>query len=113
MGSRPLRHPEMDRVTVADLLHALADPTRLAIVSELSRCESGLNCAETIGRVGVLLPRSTCSQHYQILRESGLIRSERRGVELTSHLRRQELSARFPGLLDAILVSYHQVNPPT
>ncbi|WZP00410.1 helix-turn-helix domain-containing protein [Isosphaeraceae bacterium EP7] len=112
MASKPLRHPEMDRVTVADLLHALADPTRLAIVFELSRSESGLNCSETVSRVGVPLPKSTCSQHYQILRESGLIRCERRGVELTSHLRREELSAHFPGLLDAILHAHRKAKPP-
>ncbi len=49
---------------------------------------------------------STCSQHFQILREAGLIRCERKGVELSSRLRLRELEARFPGLLRSILRSY-------
>jgi DNA-binding transcriptional ArsR family regulator len=47
-----------------------------------------------------------CSQHYRILREAGLIVSERRGVDLSSRVRTAELEARFPGLLASILKSY-------
>ena len=64
MASRPLRHPEIKSVTVADL-HALADPVRLAIVREWDDAEAGMNCVETMGRVAVSLPKSTCSQHFQ------------------------------------------------
>ena len=79
---------------------------RLGIVAELRQCETGLNCVETRDRLNLSMAKSTCSQHYRILRESGLIRSERRGVELTSSLRRKELDSRFPGLLDAILKAW-------
>jgi len=106
MAGRPLRHPAIEQVTVADLLHALADPVRLSIVCELMRAESGQSCVETIGRVGKSLPKSTCSQHYQILREAGLIHCERRGVELSSRLRLAEVEGRFPGLLRSILEAY-------
>lgn len=108
MAGRPLRHPEIEQVTVADILHALSDPVRLGIVCELMRAESGLNCVETLGRVGKALPKSTCSQHYQTLREAGLIRCERRGVELSSRLRLPELECRFPGLLKSILKAYER-----
>ncbi|HYF36470.1 MAG TPA: helix-turn-helix domain-containing protein [Prosthecobacter sp.] len=81
---------------------------RLGIVAELRRCDSGLNCVETRDRLKYTMPKSTCSQHYRILRESGLIRSERRGVELTSSLRRKELESRFPGLLDSILKAWRK-----
>lgn len=79
---------------------------RLGIVAELRKEEEGLNCVETTSRLSCAMPKSTCSQHYRILRESGIIHSERRGVELTSRLRRKELESRFPGLLDNILKSW-------
>ena len=106
MASRPLRHPEIDSIRVVDILHALADPVRLAIVGALMEAEDGLSCVETMGRVQLVLPKSTCSQHYQILREAGLIRCERKGVELSSRLRLVEVEGRFPGLLRSILRSY-------
>jgi DNA-binding transcriptional ArsR family regulator len=81
MASRPLRHPDIDSITVADILHALADPVRLAIVSELMEAGSGMNCVETMSSAKIVLPKSTCSQHFQILRDAGLIHCERQGVE--------------------------------
>jgi DNA-binding transcriptional ArsR family regulator len=106
MANRPLHHPNIESVTVADILHALADPVRLAIVSELRDAESEMNCVETMSKAEVALAKSTCSQHFQILREAGLIRCERKGVELSSRLRQSELEDRFPGLLTAILKAY-------
>mgnify|MGYP001455880014 CR=1 FL=1 len=92
------------------ILHALSDPVRLSIVAELRKADDGLNCVETTGRLQLkcAMPKSTCSQHYRILRESGIIHSERRGVELTSKVRRKELEGRFPGLLDAILKAWRR-----
>lgn len=84
----------------------MSDPIRLGIVTELRKAEAGLNCVETRDRLKAEMPKSTCSQHYRILREAGLIYSERRGVELTSRLRRKELETRFPGLLDSILKAW-------
>lgn len=108
MAARPLRHPDIESVTVADVLHALADPVRLAIVCELLGAEDGMNCVETMSRIDVSLPKSTCSQHFQILRGAGLVRCERRGVELSNRLRLQELEGRFPGLLKAIVNAYRK-----
>ncbi len=106
MAARPLRHPGMESVTVADILHALADPVRLAIVSELLEAGSEMNCVETMSSAKIVLPKSTCSQHFQILRDAGLIHCERKGVELTSRLRQREIQRRFPGLLKSILKAY-------
>jgi len=77
---------------------------------ELRKAECGLNCVETRDRLKSAMPKSTCSQHYRILREAGIIQSERRGVELTSSLRRKELETRFPGLLDSILKAWRKEN---
>jgi DNA-binding transcriptional ArsR family regulator len=49
------------------------------------------------------VPKSTLSQHFKALREAGLIRSERRGVEMYNTPRCAEIDRRFPGLLAAIV----------
>ena len=90
------------------MLHALADPVRLAIVRALFRKAAGVNCVDTMKTVQVVMPKSTCSQHFQILRESGVVFSERRGVELINHLRRDDLEARFPGLLASVLAVHER-----
>ncbi len=109
--SRPLAHPSIKDITVTGILHALADPTRLAIVRELLKVETPLNCTQITDRLAVEMPKSTCSQHYRILRELGLIFSQRKGVELTSRVRVCELEACFPGLLQSIIKAYEQEMP--
>ncbi|HME40285.1 MAG TPA: ArsR family transcriptional regulator [Steroidobacteraceae bacterium] len=104
--ARLLTHPHIDDVTVAGILHALADPTRLGIVNKLLKNPAGMNCREMTLKLDLSMPKSTCSQHYRILREAGLIASERRGVDLSSRVRAAELEARFPGLLASILKSF-------
>ena len=49
------------------------------------------------------IPKSTLSQHFRALREAGLIRGERRGVEVHNTSRCAEIEQRFPGLLRAIV----------
>jgi DNA-binding transcriptional ArsR family regulator len=104
--TRPLTHPHIDDVTVAGVLHALSDPVRLGIVNRLLKSPAGMNCTQMTLKLKLTMPKSTCSQHYRILREAGLIVSERKGVELTSRVRSSELEARFPGLLASIVQSY-------
>jgi DNA-binding transcriptional ArsR family regulator len=104
--ARPLTHPHIDAVTVAGILHALSDPVRLGIVNKLLKSPAGMNCTQTTLKLKLAMPKSTCSQHYRILREAGLIVSERRGVDLSSRVRASELETRFPGLLASILKSY-------
>ncbi len=105
---KTLEHPSLETITVAAILHALADPVRAAIVRELRGSTTGMSCVETSQRLGLEMPKSTCSQHYRVLREAGLIMCEREGVELRSRLRLRELNARFPGLLDSILKAYRR-----
>jgi DNA-binding transcriptional ArsR family regulator len=106
--SRLLTHPHISDVTVAGILHALSDPVRIGIVSELLKSRRGMNCTETALKLKRPMAKSTCSQHYRILRESGLIASERKGVDLSSRVRAAELEGRFPGLLHSILQSYRK-----
>lgn len=105
---RPVQHPASDDISIAAVLYALSDPVRAAIVRELAKAPHGLNCTEMNERLGLKLAKSTCSQHYRILREAGVIFCERKGVELFSRVRSRDLTAKFPGLLRAILSGYEQ-----
>jgi DNA-binding transcriptional ArsR family regulator len=105
---RPLQHPAPEDIAIAAVLYAFSDPVRAAIVRELTKAPRGLNCTAMNQRLGLKLAKSTCSQHYRILRDAGIIFCERRGVELFSKVRTQELSARFPGLLRSILAGYER-----
>lgn len=93
------------------MLYALSDPVRAAIVRELTKAPQGMNCTEMNERLGLKLAKSSCSQHYRILRDAGVIFCARKGVELFSQVRTQELSAKFPGLLRAILAGYEEGHP--
>lgn len=62
--------------------------------------DSELSC-QKIGCTDV--PKSTLSNHFNILRAAGLIQTRPVGRENLSTLRREEFDSRFPGLLDAVL----------
>ena len=105
---RPLLHPAIDDLTVGAVLHALADPVRVAIFAEVVGQDCSARCSAFQGVLTAPIPKSTLSQHIRILREAGLIRSERRGVEVLNSSRCEEVDARFPGLLGAI-VRAHEI----
>lgn len=104
---RPLIHPSIEDVTVEGILHALSDPVRAAIYAELS-ISSGACCSNFLQISDRNIPKSTLSQHFRSLREAGLIRSERQGVEMINTTRCTEIQQRFPGLIGAIMQA-HQV----
>jgi len=83
------------------VLHALSDPQRLEIVRTLAESAAPCPC----GSIELGVAKSTMTHHYRVLRESGVIRQERKGTMKLTELRRQDLEARFPGLLDAVLTS--------
>lgn len=103
---RPLTHPSIDDVSVEAILHALSDPVRVAIYAELA--DSG--CAQTCSTFLTIkdrgIPKSTLSQHFRVLREAGLIHSERQGVEMRNTSRCGEIEQRFPGLIGAIMEAH-------
>lgn len=98
---RPLIHPKVEDITLTGLLHALSDPVRLDIVRRLAAATNEMNCQAAAHSLD--LPKSTLSHHFRVLREAGLVQSERKGVQLCGRLRIEEIEARFPGLLSAIL----------
>lgn len=97
---RPFVHPMIEDVTLEGVLYALSDPSRLEIIKKLASGSCGMNCSTA---APVDMPKSTQSHHFQILREAGLIRSERRGTEVVNSLRCSEIEKRFPGVIPAIL----------
>ncbi len=103
---RPLYHPPLEEITVQGILHALADPVRVRILAELVRRECPQNCSAFLKVGKIRLPKSSLSQHFKILREAGLIRSERRGVELRNEPRCAELRKKFGPLIASILQAY-------
>ena len=103
---RPLHHPSLDEITVQGILYALSDPVRVRIVLELAGAECAQNCSSFLHDESKALPKSTLSQHMKVLREAGLIRSERRGVELQNSTRCAELEGRFGKMIYAILEAY-------
>ena len=103
---RPLFHPAIEDVQPEAILYALADPNRAAIFARIMRA----GCVEACSAVSALgdrvIPKSSLSTHFKVLREAGLIRSERHGVEMRNRSRWDEVEARFPGLLAAIINAY-------
>jgi DNA-binding transcriptional ArsR family regulator len=103
IGMRPLFHPSIKEVTVEGILHALSDPIRVAMYADIVAQECPQNCSNFLTVSDKAIPKSTLSQHFKILREAGLIRSERHGVEIRNVSRCTELEQRFPGLIRAIV----------
>jgi len=95
---RLVHHPEPEALTLAGVLYALGDPARLEIVKRLATqgelCCSALDCS---------IAKSTMSHHFRILREAGVLHTRKEGTQHINSLRREDLEARFPGLLAAVL----------
>jgi len=94
-----LPHPEPDEIELAAVLHALSDPMRLRIVAELADGERERSC----NSFDLPIVKSTCTHHFKVLREAGVIRQRVSGTKRVNSLRRDDLETRFPGLLAAVL----------
>ncbi|KAB0681799.1 ArsR/SmtB family transcription factor [Aureimonas leprariae] len=103
---RPLLHPAKEDIQPEAILHALSDPDRAAIFIRIvgASCAPACSAVATVG--DRVIPKSSLSNHFKVLREAGLIRSERCGVEMRNHSRCEEIDERFPGLLQAIMTAY-------
>jgi DNA-binding transcriptional ArsR family regulator len=104
---RPLFHPSVEDITVEAILHALSDPVRVAIYADIVGSDCSQNCSNFLRVSEKTIPKSTLSQHFKALREAGLIRGERRGVEMQNTSRCAEIEKRFPGLIMSIVNAYN------
>jgi DNA-binding transcriptional ArsR family regulator len=115
-GGEVLPQPERDAIRIEAVLAAMANPLRLRVLQALADHDE-LTCGTALPDV----PASTASRHWQVLRESGLLQARRVGRTIQMSLRREDLDARFPGLLDDVLrasrdselVARHRVVPAT
>jgi DNA-binding transcriptional ArsR family regulator len=104
---RPLFHPSMEHVTVEAILHALSDPVRAAIFVQIAGASCPKTCSNFVNISEKAIPKSTLSQHFKALREAGLIRGERQGVEMRNTSRCAEIDKRFPGLIASIIKAHN------
>ena len=102
--SRVPPHPTRDQIELPMVLDCLSDPTRLAIVYNLARHDQAateLRC----GDFNAFSGKSNLAYHFAKLRQAGLIQTRLVGTTRYMKLRRKDLDARFPGLLDALIKS--------
>jgi DNA-binding transcriptional ArsR family regulator len=103
---KPLFHPSIEDVTVEGILHALSDPVRVSIYADIMNSDCPRTCSNFLQVSEKSIPKSTLSQHFKALREAGLIRGERQGVEMHNTSRCWEIDKRFPGLIAAIVKAH-------
>lgn len=99
----PLVPTSLEALDLPTVLHALSDPVRLRIVTQLA---SGGE--QTCGALDVPVAKSTCSHHFRVLREAGVVAQRVDGKCRFNRLRTDELEQRFPGLLDAVLRAHQK-----
>ncbi len=83
------------------LLQALGDETRLAIVRQLVR-QGEVSACDFTACCDVAQP--TVSHHLKVLREAGVVSSDRRGTSIQYRLR-PEATRRLAGLLSSLTLS--------
>ncbi|HWE32731.1 MAG TPA: metalloregulator ArsR/SmtB family transcription factor [Solirubrobacteraceae bacterium] len=101
---RTISHPVRDQLSLPGVLHALSDPVRLGIVESL-RGGDELSC----GALEAPVSKSTLSHHLKVLRDAGVTQTRADGVHRFVSLRRDDIEALFPGLLDCVLA--HSEHP--
>jgi DNA-binding transcriptional ArsR family regulator len=95
---REPHHPSRGELELSSVLHALSDPARLEIVRRLAEGD-----APSCGCFDLGLSKATLSHHFRVLRESGVVQVRPEGRKRLLSLRVDDLNARFPGLVEAIL----------
>jgi DNA-binding transcriptional ArsR family regulator len=96
-------HPDCEQIRLENVLTALSNPMRLTIVTTLAR-DGERSCGSILPGVS----KSTLTHHWRVLRDAGVIWQQPSGRENLLSLRREDLDARFPGLLDTVLTSAHR-----
>jgi DNA-binding transcriptional ArsR family regulator len=94
-----IAHPARDEIELSAVLHALSDPVRLQIAAGLAAAA----CERSCGSFDVRVSKSTCTHHFKVLREAGVIHQRQEGTARLNTLRVDDLEARFPGVLETIL----------
>jgi DNA-binding transcriptional ArsR family regulator len=101
--ARTLDHPVREEIRLEAVLHALSDPARLQVVRFLAGLADGEEAP--CSAIDLAVTKSTTTHHFRVLREAGLIRQVYRGTAKMTAMRRADLDALFPGLLDTVLTA--------
>lgn len=94
-----IKNTPIEQVELTDIMYALSDPARLAIIKCLKDAGREMTC----GELDLDRPKSSMSHHFKILRNAGLVYTEVSGKEHLNSLRLSELEKKFPGVLKSIL----------
>ena len=97
MKDRELFHPEAGDISLDAILGALSDPIRRDVLRRIA-ADGPLHC----GDLSYDVVKSTMSHHFRVLRESGLMHTEREGKHRRITRRDDVIEQRFPGLLAAV-----------
>lgn len=100
---RTLPEPSVGELDLTAILSALADSARRAMLTEMYQGPEPFDCSANTWCSALALSPPTVSHHFRTLREAGLTRTIVDGRTRTIHIRKDDLEARFPGLLDAVL----------
>ncbi|MET9735713.1 helix-turn-helix domain-containing protein [Streptomyces sp. NPDC006458] len=100
-AARTVEHPDLSEVSLQQVLEALVDPVRRGVVAQLAREGEDKSC----GTFDASVSASTLTHHFSVLREAGLIRQHYKGTAKMNTLRADEMEARFPGLLSAVIAA--------
>src|ERR671927_652780 len=92
-------HPPAEALDLVTIMRTVGDPVRLEIVRLLGDGRPRV-CNELSSTLGI--PPSTGSYHLRLLREAGVTRTRAQGTLRLISLRRDDLDARFPGLVDVL-----------
>jgi DNA-binding transcriptional ArsR family regulator len=92
------------------VLAALADPHRLATVRYVAANGESW-CTQVLQEAGLDMTKSTFSHHLRILREAGVVTKRIQGARGYTSLRKADLDARFPGLIDAVVTADLEIVP--
>src|SRR4051794_11866729 len=95
-----LIQPDSAEMQLAPVMAALSDPVRVTILRALA-AQGEFAC----GTLELGISPATRSHHFRVLREAGIPTTRVAGPPRFVSLRRDELDARFPGLLDAVLAA--------
>ncbi|MFD1957452.1 ArsR/SmtB family transcription factor [Paenibacillus thailandensis] len=95
---KPLYHPAPEDIQLTTVLYALSDPVRLNLVIQI--LEVG---EQACGDYQIPVAKSTMSHHVKTLREAGIVNTRIHGTQRLLSIRKKDLEARFPGLLDAVI----------
>ncbi len=99
---RQARHPDVDEISLIAVMGALSDPIRVGLARVLADGRE-----RSWGELRAPVVKSTLSHHLRVLRDAGVTRTRQEGTRCFVVLRRRDLDARFPGLLDAVLNAAH------